>query len=48
MTQYPVEFRERAMFGISIYEDRQDNLWLGSQKDGVYKFNGEKFERFKP
>lgn len=48
MIQYPVEFRDGAMFGISISRDRQDNLWLGSQKDGVYQFNGESFERFKP
>ncbi|MFO0784551.1 MAG: two-component regulator propeller domain-containing protein, partial [Phycisphaerales bacterium] len=48
LTKIPVEFKERAMFGIHVYKDRQDNLWLGSQKDGVYKLNGERFERFRP
>lgn len=33
---------------ISLYKDRQDNLWLGTPENGVLKFNGKKFERFNP
>jgi hypothetical protein len=36
------------IFGILIYRDRQDRLWVYTQKDGVYRFNGERFERFRP
>jgi len=30
-----------------IYEDNQDNLWLGTHEEGAYKFNGKTFEKFR-
>jgi ligand-binding sensor domain-containing protein len=48
MTHYSVEYDKAMLNGISIYLDRQNNPWLGSQKDGVYKFNGKAFEKFRP
>ncbi|MBK9733278.1 MAG: hypothetical protein IPO83_18655 [Chitinophagaceae bacterium] len=33
---------------VSIYKDHQDNLWLGTQEKGAYKFNGKAFEKFIP
>ncbi len=31
----------------SIYEDKQGGLWLGTHGDGVYKFNGKAFEKYR-
>lgn len=31
-----------------MFRDRQGNLWFGTDKAGVLKFNGKTFERFKP
>jgi len=33
---------------VSMYKDHQDGLWLGTNENGVYKFNGNSFERFVP
>jgi len=32
---------------VSIYQDNNGTIWLGTDNDGVYKQNGEKFEKFK-
>ena len=32
---------------VSIYQDNNGIIWLGTDNDGVYKQNGEKFEKFK-
>ena len=48
MTHYPVKHGGSDIWVYSIYRDRQDTLWLGTQEHGVYKFNGRTFERFKP
>lgn len=32
---------------VSIYQDKNGILWLGTDNDGVYKLNGDKFEKFK-
>lgn len=31
----------------SIYKDHQGALWFGTQKNGIYKYNGKTFEKFK-
>jgi len=33
---------------ISIYEDNHGVLWLGTDNIGVFRFNGEAFEKFAP
>ena len=33
---------------VSIYQDSNGTLWLGTNNDGVYKQNGEAFEKFVP
>ncbi len=33
---------------FSIYKDKKGVLWLGTHNNGIYKFNGEAFERFNP
>ncbi len=47
MTNYPVTHDGFNIPVYSIYRDRQDTLWLGTQEHGVYKFNGETFERLR-
>ncbi len=32
---------------VSIHHDKNGILWLGTDNDGVYKQNGDKFEKFK-
>jgi len=31
---------------LSIYEDNNGTIWLGTQNDGVYKQNGDSFEKY--
>ena len=31
---------------ICIYQDNNGTIWLGTDNDGVYKQNGDKFEKF--
>lgn len=33
---------------ITIYEDDQGTIWLGTDNDGVYQRIGERFEKFEP
>jgi ligand-binding sensor domain-containing protein len=32
---------------VTIYQDKNGILWLGTDNDGVYKQNGDKFEKFR-
>ena len=32
----------------SIFQDNNGTIWLGTNNDGVYKQNGEKFEKVEP
>ncbi|HZV68570.1 MAG TPA: two-component regulator propeller domain-containing protein [Saprospiraceae bacterium] len=45
-THYPVMKRDAYIPLVSIYKDHRDVLWLGTQEDGVYRFNGKTFEKF--
>lgn len=31
----------------TIYKDKKNNLWFGTEGAGVYTFNGKSFEKFK-
>ncbi|WP_442267752.1 two-component regulator propeller domain-containing protein [Tenacibaculum sp. ZS6-P6] len=31
---------------FSIYKDRKGDLWLGTYKNGAFKFNNKTFEKF--
>ncbi|MBK7305429.1 MAG: hypothetical protein IPO72_19175 [Saprospiraceae bacterium] len=31
-----------------MYKDKQGNLWLGTPDNGVFKFNGDTFEKYIP
>ncbi|MBI1193806.1 MAG: hypothetical protein GC205_11635 [Bacteroidetes bacterium] len=31
-----------------MYKDHQGSLWLGTPDNGIFKFDGDSFERFLP
>jgi ligand-binding sensor domain-containing protein len=33
---------------ISIYQDNKKTIWLGTDSDGVYRYNGKAFEKYEP
>jgi ligand-binding sensor domain-containing protein len=48
MTQYPVMENGEHHWIFSIYRDKQDVLSLGTQANGVYRFDGKSFQKFSP
>lgn len=44
---YPLKDGETDAWGFVIYKDHQGELWVGTRFAGVFKFNGNAFERFK-
>jgi len=48
LVNFPVKNGEMDILLISIYEDRESTLWLGTDNDGAYRYNGESFEKFIP
>jgi len=47
LTQFFIKDFERNISPTSIYKDNQGILWLGTDKYGIYKYNGNRFEKFK-
>ncbi|MCB0614602.1 MAG: hypothetical protein KDC75_14900 [Phaeodactylibacter sp.] len=47
LTHYPVKDGERDVLLSSIYKDNRGRIWIGTQEDGAYTFNGRAFEKFK-
>lgn len=47
LLHFPISNEEMEVLLISIYQDNDGVLWLGTDTDGAYKFNGETFEKFK-
>ena len=45
LIHYPVKDGETDASVFSIYKDHQGVLWLGTFNAGVFKFNGQSFER---
>ena len=45
---FPVIDGVTEALSISIYEDNQGVLWLGTDNVGAFRWNGEGFERFEP
>ncbi|MFZ1678710.1 MAG: two-component regulator propeller domain-containing protein [Saprospiraceae bacterium] len=46
MTHYPVLKNDTQIPIVSIFKDKQGSLWLGTQQDGVYRYNDKTFEKF--
>jgi len=47
-TRFKIHNGKELVLLITIYQDKNDVLWLGTDNDGVYKLNGEVFEKFIP
>ena len=43
---YPVKDGENDAKLYSIFKDKQGVIWIGTQNSGVFKFNGDSFEKF--
>ena len=43
-----VKDNQTTVLPISIYKDRNDVLWLGTDNAGVFRFTGKTFEKFEP
>lgn len=48
ITHYPVLNKGKIVNLVSMYKDKKGVLWLGSNTEGAYQFNGKAFERFMP
>ena len=48
LRNFPIKDGKTEVLLISIYQDNKGVLWLGRDNAGVYKFNGESFEKFEP
>jgi ligand-binding sensor domain-containing protein len=46
ITHYPIQEKSKQISLFSIYKDKKGELWLGTHKNGTYKFNGTTFEKF--
>ena len=47
LNQFFIKDGERNISPTSYYKDNQGLLWLGTDKYGIYKYNGITFEKFK-
>lgn len=42
-----MEFKKSKNISLfSIYMDNKGDLWLGTDENGAFKFNGKSFEKF--
>src|SRR5690606_30517876 len=48
ITHYAVQDNSQDITLFSIYKDNNGDLWLGTHENGVYIFNGQIFENFRP
>ena len=48
LTNYPIPHESLDVLLISICMDKEGKIWLGSDNDGVYTFDGDRFEKFVP
>lgn len=47
LSSFKINNGKEVVLLVSIYQDKNGILWLASDNDGIYKQNGEKFEKFK-
>ncbi len=47
LTQFFIKDGEQNISPTSMYKDNQGTLWLGTDKYGIYKHNGNTFKKFK-
>ena len=47
LTQFYIKDDGVEISPRSIFKDNQGTLWFGTRKNGIYKYNGKEFEKFK-
>lgn len=47
LLNFPIMDGDTEVLLVSIFEDKQGVLWLGTDNAGVYTFTGSRFEKFK-
>ncbi|GHC61093.1 ligand-binding sensor domain-containing protein [Ulvibacter litoralis] len=48
LSEFEINNEVKDVLLITIYQDNNGIMWLGTANDGVYKSNGKSFEKFKP
>ena len=48
LIQFFIKDGERDILPSSVYRDKQGKLWFGTPNDGIYRYNGISFEKFRP
>ena len=46
LVHYPIKGTTNTIKLLSLYKDNQGVLWVGTERSGIFKFNGESFEKF--
>lgn len=46
LIHYSIENNQSNLIPFSIYKDNQGAIWLGTYNAGIYRFNGNSFEKF--
>ncbi|WP_445454487.1 ligand-binding sensor domain-containing protein [Flavobacterium sp. 25HG05S-40] len=47
LSSFKIKNEKEVVLLVSIYQDKNGILWLGTDNDGVYKQNGDAFEKFR-
>ncbi len=47
LSSFKINNGKEVVLLVTIYQDNNGILWLGTDNDGVYKQNGDKFEKFR-
>lgn len=47
LTHFPIKNGEKNIPVSSVYKDNHGSIWIGTQGNGSYKYNGKTFEKFK-
>ena len=46
LTNYRIRVGAKNVLVMTVYLDRDGGIWVGTDNDGVYKFNSKDFEKF--
>ena len=47
LTQFFIKDGKQNISPTSMYKDNQEELWFGTDQYGIYRYNGNTFEKFK-
>ncbi|MBL0053329.1 MAG: hypothetical protein IPP29_18445 [Bacteroidetes bacterium] len=46
LSSFKINNEKEAVLLVTIYQDKNGTIWLGTDNDGVYKQNGNSFEKY--